>query len=114
MNKVYPNILKHTVCQKICINKESTSKTAHDFDIPLKTVEKWVTKFNHDPSSFTVCDDYYKQLLKEKDSRYDSMSVPQLIAELKKRDIELDYLRRIVDLKKLSEKYKEIERNYEV
>lgn len=93
MYKAYPNILKKQVCQKICIEKQSTSKIAKEYDIPLKTVEKWVTAFYRNPKVFDRSDDYYKKYLRERSLRYDNMSVDQLIAELKSRDNELEYLK---------------------
>ena len=32
----------------------STSKTAKEFGIPLKTVEKWITTYNKNPKAYNV------------------------------------------------------------
>lgn len=50
--------------------KHSTMKTAQQFDIPLKTLEKWITAYNKDNKVFDsnyktqaqVIDDLKKQL----------------------------------------------------
>lgn len=49
MNKKYSNDLKSMIVNFICVERRSTFKTAEQFDIPLKTVEKWVTAYNKDP-----------------------------------------------------------------
>ena len=43
MSKKYSNDLKSMIVNFICVERRSTIKTAEQFDIPLKTVEKWVT-----------------------------------------------------------------------
>lgn len=53
----------------ICNEKHSTIKTAEQFDIPLKTVEKWITAYNKDNRFF--------------DSDYKTKN--QIIEELKRK-----------------------------
>lgn len=101
MNKAYPNELKDTICQKICVNRESTSQVAKSFNVPLKTVEKWVTAFNRNPEVFKVSDDYRKRFQKEKKHRYNDLSTNQLIQELKQRDTEISYLKSMIDISNL-------------
>lgn len=48
MSKKYSNDLKSMIVNFICFERRSTFKTAEQFDIPLKTVEKWVTAYNKD------------------------------------------------------------------
>ncbi len=48
----YSNSIKKTIATKICIDRESTLQTANEYNIPLKTVEKWVTSFNKNPKCF--------------------------------------------------------------
>ena len=38
--------IQDTVVRMICEEKESTSKVAKSFGVPIKTVENWVTKYN--------------------------------------------------------------------
>lgn len=52
MNKKYDKQLKASVVQEICELGKSTSKTAQKYNIPLKTVENWVTAYNKDPHVF--------------------------------------------------------------
>ena len=52
MSKKYSNELKSMICNLICNEHASTSLTAQQFDIPLKTVEHWVTSFNKDNHCF--------------------------------------------------------------
>lgn len=58
MNK-YDNYLKYAVVNLVCNHNQSTSKIAAQFDIPLKTVENWITAYNKDNSCFF--DSYQKQ-----------------------------------------------------
>lgn len=44
----YPKELKAMVIDLIIHQHQSTSKTAKEFNIPLKTVEKWITAYNKD------------------------------------------------------------------
>lgn len=65
----YSRELKKELCEKICVNGDSTIKTAEQFDIPLKTLEKWITAYNKDNKVF--------------DSDYKSQA--QIISDLKKK-----------------------------
>ena len=42
----YNRELKKELCEKICVNKNSTINTAKEYNIPLKTLEKWITAYN--------------------------------------------------------------------
>ena len=58
---IYNRELKKVLCEKICINKYSTINTAKEYNVPLKTLEKWITAYNKDnhcfdPISQTVTD----------------------------------------------------------
>lgn len=50
MNK-YSNEIKKFILQRIS-KKHSTSQVAKEFELPLKTVEKWITAYNKDPNCF--------------------------------------------------------------
>lgn len=50
MNK-YSNEMKRFILLRI-LKKNSTSQVAKEFDLPLKTVEKWITAYNKDPNCF--------------------------------------------------------------
>jgi Transposase and inactivated derivatives len=52
MPRKYDNNFKSMIVNLICNLKHSTISTAEEFDIPLKTVEKWVTAYNKDSHVF--------------------------------------------------------------
>ena len=52
MNSVYCIDLKRKLCTEVCLNGKSTIKIAHEYHIPLKTLEKWITAFYKDPHIF--------------------------------------------------------------
>lgn len=55
----YDNYLKYAIVNLICNHNQSTSKIAAQFDIPLKTVENWITAYNKD--NFCFFDSYQNQ-----------------------------------------------------
>lgn len=59
MSRKYDNNFKAMIVNLICNEKHSTIKTAQQFEIPLKTVEKWITAFNKDNRCFDA--DYKTQ-----------------------------------------------------
>lgn len=69
MPRKYDNNFKSMIVNLICNEKHSTIKTAEQFDIPLKTLEKWITAYNKDNKVFNS--DYKTQ--------------NQIIDELKKK-----------------------------
>ena len=66
---LYILIVSLTIVNLICNEKHSTIKTAEQFEIPLKTVEKWITAYNKDNRCF--------------DSNYKTQS--QIIDDLKRQ-----------------------------
>lgn len=52
MPRKYDNNFKSMLVNLIVNEKHSTIKTAEQFDIPLKTLEKWITAFNKDNKVF--------------------------------------------------------------
>lgn len=74
--KSYSRSFKKMVTELIIIHNHSTMKTAQEFNVPLKTVENWVTAFNKDHHCFD--EDYVspqeqiakleKELKKEKET----------------------------------------------
>lgn len=69
MPRKYDNNFKSMIVSLIVKEKHSTIKTAEQFDIPLKTLEKWITAYNKDSRVF--------------DADYKSQS--QIIDDLKKK-----------------------------
>ena len=52
MNSQYNNSLKKSLCESICFDGSSTIKTADEFNVPLKTLENWITAYNKDNHCF--------------------------------------------------------------
>lgn len=52
MPRKYDNDFKSMVVNLIVNEKHSTIRTAEQFDIPLKTLEKWITAYNKDHNIF--------------------------------------------------------------
>lgn len=73
-NNFYSIELKKMATELVVLSNQSTSKTAQDLHIPLKTLEKWITSYHKDNHVF--------------DSDY--VSPAQQIATLKKRIAELE------------------------
>ena len=87
----YTNRLKQEVCTAICVDGASTIYTVEQFNIPLKTVEKWITAYNKNSDVFkTKQDIHFVKGMKPIDKKqYSSLSREQLRQELMKRDVEL-------------------------
>lgn len=60
MSRKYDLNFKKTVVDLIVNHNHSTLKTAQEFNIPLKTLEKWITAYNKDNNVFDV-DDFSPQ-----------------------------------------------------
>jgi transposase-like protein len=54
MVRKYSKQLKASVINEIINKHRSTSKVAAELNIPLKTVEKWITLYNKDNTIFDV------------------------------------------------------------
>ena len=74
MARSYDRNFKSMIINLIVNEKHSTSATAKQFDIPLKTLEKWITAYNKDHNVFN--EDY--------------LSKEQQIIELKKKNSKLE------------------------
>ena len=59
MPRRYENNFKSMLVNLIVNENHSTIKTAEQFDVPLKTLEKWITAFNKDNKCFDA--DYKTQ-----------------------------------------------------
>ena len=53
-NSYYSTEFKKMATELVCISKQSTIKTAKDLNIPLKTLEKWITAYNKDNKSLIL------------------------------------------------------------
>ena len=52
MTRKYDNNFKSMIVNLIVNEKHSTLKTANQFDIPINTLEKWITAYNKDNNVF--------------------------------------------------------------
>lgn len=97
MNTQYTIDLKRKLCTDICLNGKSTIKTAEEYNIPLKTLEKWITAFNKnnhcfdqrfEENDFKIIDSFIPT------TSYDDLSNEELKKQLMKKDIEIARLKK--------------------
>ena len=93
----YNRELKKRICESICINRASTLKTANEFNIPIKTLEKWITAYNKDNHCFdpiiqSIND--FKFVNDTDVSNYNDLSNEELKKEIMKKDIEIARLKK--------------------
>lgn len=91
--------LKKKLCEMICINHYSTIRTAEEYNIPLKTLEKWITSYNKDPRCFdpkikSANDFSIISKSTVSDSNYDDLDIDGLKKQLMKKDIEIARLKK--------------------
>lgn len=89
--------LKKKLCKEICLNGKSTIKTAQEYNIPLKTLEKWITAFNKDNHCFDSKlenNDFKKIDSPITKVSYEDMSNEELKQQLMKKDIEIARLKK--------------------
>lgn len=99
MNIHYNTELKKKLCELICLNHASTIKTAEDYNVPLKTLEKWITAYNKNPHCFDSKIEFvndFKIINNSNDSNdnYDELSLDELKKQLMKKDIEIARLKK--------------------
>ena len=98
MNMHYSIELKKKLCEFICLNNASTTKTAEDYNVPLKTLEKWITAFNKDHHCFDpkveVVNDFKIINNSRSDSNYDDLSPAELKDIIMRKDIEITRLKK--------------------
>lgn len=96
MNMQYSIELKKKLCDMICLNGASTIKTAEEYNVPLKTLEKWITAFNKDHHCFDpkieIVNDF--KIINEMDNNYDDLSKEELKKQIMKKDIEIARLKK--------------------
>ena len=79
MSVQYNNSLKKKLCEDICLHGKSTSITAKEYGIPLKTLEKWITSFHKDSNCFDDNDNNdFKIISSLKNSIYDDFEIARL------------------------------------
>lgn len=77
----YSRELKKELCEKICVNGDPTLKTANEYNIPIKTLEKWITAYHKDLHCFdhkieSVND--FSIITKSENSNYDNLNIDDL------------------------------------
>ena len=97
MNMYYSRELKKTLCDKVRVNGESTLKVANEYNVPIKTVEKWITAYNKDNHCFdpvieTVND--FKIIDNNNITDYNDLSIDELKLQIMKKDIEIARLKK--------------------
>ena len=97
MNMYYSRELKKSLCEKICIHGMSTLKTANEYNVPIKTLEKWITAYNKDNHCFDPIiqtSNDFKLLDDPSNLDYNDLSNDELKKELMKKDIEIARLKK--------------------
>lgn len=97
MTHQYSLSLKKKLSEDICLHGKSTLKTAEQYGIPLKTLEKWITAFNKDHHCFDPTpdkNDFHLASSLSYNEDYEDMSIDELKKELMKKDIELARLKK--------------------
>lgn len=95
MSMQYSKSLKKKLCEDICFNGKSTSITAKNYGVPLKTLEKWITSFYKNPHCFDDNDNNdFKIISPPKNYVYDDLSSDELKDVLMKKDIEIARLKK--------------------
>lgn len=103
----YSNSIKKKLCEMICVKHKSTIKTAKAYDIPLKTLEKWITAYYKDNHCFDeelVTNDFHlisdSPINDTYQQNYDDLSNKQLKDLLMKKDIEICRLKKNYQVRK--------------
>ena len=98
MNMYYSRELKKKLCEKIRINGESTLKTAEEYNVPIKTLEKWITAYNKNNHCFDPIIELSNSFKLEDsintDINYNDLSSEELKKEIMKKDIEIARLKK--------------------
>ncbi len=93
----YNRDLKKKLCEGICLNGLSTLKTANEYNVPIKTLEKWVTAFNKDNHCFdpiieTVSD--FRLIDGSGNVNYEDLDSDEIKTIIMKKDIEIARLKK--------------------
>lgn len=95
MSILYSNSLKKTLCEDICVNGKSTSITAKEYNLPLKTLENWITSYHKNPNCFdSSSDNDFKIINNSPEPNYSDLDPDELKILLMKKDIEIARLKK--------------------
>ena len=98
----YNRELKKKLCEDIGINHSSTLKTANEYNIPIKTLEKWITAFNKDEHCFDPIIETVNDFSLVDNSDfidYNDLSNNELKTIIMKKDIEIARLKKAYTVK---------------
>ena len=98
MNMYYSRELKKKLCEMIRVKGKSTLKVANEYNIPIKTLEKWITAYNKDNHCFDpiieIANDFNIIDKNIKIIDYNDLSLEELKTEIMKKDIEIARLKK--------------------
>ena len=92
MPRIYDNNFKFMMVDLIVNKKNSTSKTAEKYGVPLKTLEKWITSYNKNPHCFDHVTEIvydFNPVNNDNDINYDDLNKDELKNIIMKKDIEI-------------------------
>lgn len=81
LNMLHSRELKKKICENICINYFSTLKTANEYNIPIKILEKWITSYNKNPHCFDPVTEIvydFNPVNNDNDINYDDLNKDEL------------------------------------
>ena len=94
----YNRDFKKKLCEGIFLNGLSTLKTANEYNVPIKTLKKWVTAFNKDNHCFDpiiekVSD--FRLIDGAGNVNYEDLDSDELKTIIMKKDIEIARSRKV-------------------
>ena len=98
----YNRELKKQLCENVCIHGFSTLKTANEYNIPIKTFEKWITAYNKDNHCFDPIIEFsndFKLINNNNIIDYNDLSNDELKKLIMKKDIEIARLKKAYTVK---------------
>lgn len=95
-HRKYSNEFKKKICMLICDKKVNRTDLCGKFNVPVKTVEKWITIYKKNPNYFDVSDGYYLYQRKKASRIYNGKPTSELIMLLKSKDNQIEYLESLV------------------
>ena len=105
MNRMYSNVFKKQLAQAVVDQHQSTKGTAERYDVPLKTLEKWITAYRKDKTVFDKSDSYYNQLRKDRAEQYNRLLKKDLIQLCKEKQAQIEYLESLVRVQESNRNY---------
>lgn len=92
MSRFYSNVFRKRLASMVVDGHASTIRTAEKYNVPIKTLEKWITEYRKNPSCFDKPDNEYQIRRKKEQHKYDKLNQEELIHECKLRDARIQFL----------------------